>query len=261
MEEIILVCENSLEGIFTGIYEAYAMRLSHEKLHIQVGEEDNFRLFSDYMNIIPDAGKTAKVANRLKTLMGEEGYLDICRAAASCQMDKGEAIYKTVVEAIRKKDGKGIMENLRNPHVMRVFELSRNTANEIHREIEFIRFSELQKGVLYSKIGPQNDVVPFVMPHFSDRLSIENFIIFDENHGVYGIHPAGREWFLARGEESAVVEQVGISEKEETYAELFSLFHDTIAIQQRRNYKLQRQMLPLRYREYMVEFTQKNHKI
>ena len=38
------------------------------------------------------------------------------------------------------------------------------------------------------------------------------------------------------------------------YQELFRLFYHTIAIQERKNDKLQKGMLPLRFREYMVEF-------
>ena len=34
MEEKYLVCEDSLEGIFTGIYDAYALREGHEHVHI-----------------------------------------------------------------------------------------------------------------------------------------------------------------------------------------------------------------------------------
>ena len=51
MEEKYLICEDSLEGIFTGIYEAYALREGHEHVHIQIGEEENFRLFAVYLHI------------------------------------------------------------------------------------------------------------------------------------------------------------------------------------------------------------------
>ena len=42
MEEKYLICEDSLEGIFTGIYDAYALafalREDHKGIHLQVGE-------------------------------------------------------------------------------------------------------------------------------------------------------------------------------------------------------------------------------
>ena len=51
MEEYYLVCEDSPEGVFTGIYEAYAMRKPHGSIHIQIGEEENLRLFATYKEI------------------------------------------------------------------------------------------------------------------------------------------------------------------------------------------------------------------
>lgn len=254
MEEKYLICEDSLEGIFTGIYEAYALREGHEHVHIQIGEEDNYRLFASYLYIAPDSVKTDKVARTLKRRMGEEGYLAVCRAAASYQRDKGEAIYKTVVNAIDGKRGRYVMKNLQNPYVERTFELSRNTANEAHCELEFLRFEELEKGMLYAKIMPKNNVMAFVMPHFADRLSPENFLIYDEGRRLFGVHPAGEEWFLASVQEDFTEGELIRSEREAGYQELFRLFHKTIGIKERENAKLQRQMLPLRYRFGMPEF-------
>lgn len=91
------------------------------------------------------------------------------------------------------------------------------------------------------------------MPHFADRLPIENFVIYDEKRGIFGVHPAGKQWYLLSGEE---VEEprLNLSKEEKQYQELFRHFCKTIAIKERRNLKLQRNMAPLRFREYMVEF-------
>ena len=48
--------------------------------------------------------------------------------------------------------------------------------------------------------------------------------------------------------------EYSFSEGEKKYSALFSSFFHTIAIKERKNYGLQRNMLPLRYREYMTEF-------
>lgn len=263
MEEKYLICEDSLEGIFTGIYDAYALREGHEHVHIQVGEEENLRLFANYMYILPDPVKTEKVADTLKKRLGEHVYHSLCRAAASCYPDKGEAVYKTVVDALTAGSGSRVMDNLRNPFVARCFELARFTANEAHYEIEFLRFQELadresaEGGVLFSRIGPKNNVVPFIMPHFADRLSIENFMVYDENRKLFGVHPAGEEWYLVTAGEAFVLQEPVWSKKEEGYQELFRAFHRTIGIKSRENRKLQRQMCAYRYQDYMVEFVQK----
>lgn len=256
MEEKYIICEDSLEGIFTAIYDAYAMREGHEHIHVQVGEEDHYRLFASYLYSRSDPVKTDKVVRTLKNRLGEEVYLTICRAAASFYPDKGEAVYRTVVDGITAGNGRHTMDNLINPHVARTFELARRTANEAHHEIEFLRFQELKQGILYAKIGPENNVVAFIMPHFADRLAPENFMIHDEKRGLFGVHPAGKGWYLVSGVEKVREEALRWSEKEMKCQELFTLFHETIAIHERRNKRLQQQMLPLRFQDYMVEFIQ-----
>lgn len=257
MEEKYIICEDSLEGIFTAIYDAYALKTGHEHVHVQVGEEDNYRLFATYMHSQPDSVKTNKVIRTLRDRLGEEIYLTICRAAASYFPDKGEAIYRTVVEGITGGSGRRTMDNLHHPYVARTFELARRTANEAHREIEFLRFQELEQDVLYAKIGPENNVISFIMPHFADRLAPENFMIHDEKRGLFGVHPAREEWYLVSGAEEFAQGSLRWSETEMMYQELFTLFHNTIAINERRNKRLQQQMLPLRFQDYMVEFNRK----
>lgn len=257
MEEKYLICEDSIEGIFTGIYEAYALRESHEHLHIQIGEEENLKLFANYVNIVPDSVKTVKVAETLRKRLGEETYLDICRALAAEDSRKGEAVYKLVVIGLSQGSGKRVLENLINPNVELVFRLARNTANESYRFLEVVRFKESKEGILFSKIGPKCNVIPFIMPHFSDRLPMENFIIYDDIRNIYGVHPAGKDWYIVSDTEKTIENLLEMSEKECEYQELFTMFCDTIAIKERKNLKLQQQMLPLRFQEYMVEFENK----
>ncbi len=45
-QEEYFICEDSIEGVFTGIYDAYALRIGHEHIHLQIGEEENYRLFA-----------------------------------------------------------------------------------------------------------------------------------------------------------------------------------------------------------------------
>lgn len=256
-EEKYLICEDSMEGVFTGIYDAYAFREGHEHLHIQIGEEENLRLFASYLYITPDLVKTRKVAETIQKRLGTDVYMSICRALSTEDAGKGQAVYRTVVDGITNGSGRRVLENSMNPYVDTVFRLSRCAANEIYRLMEFIRFQELKQGILYSRIGAKCNVVSFLMPHFADRLPLENFIIYDEKRELYGVHPAGKEWYLVSGMERKTEDELLMSEKEEAYQELFTMFCQTIAIKDRKNLKLQQQMLPLRFQEYMVEFVKK----
>lgn len=254
MEEKYLVCEDSLEGIFTGIYEAYALREPHEQLHIQIGEEENLRLFAVYIPVKADSAKAVKVSNTIYRELGEETYLAICHAIAGTDTDKGEAVYKTIVIGLGMRNKRQVMGNLANPYVHRVFELNRNSSNEIHRWKEFLRFQELENGIMFAKIGPKCDVVTFIMPHFADRLPLIDFIIYDETRGIFGVHPASKQWYLVTDKELDLESLEKYSKEEEDYQELFYYFCHKIAIKERMNLKLQMNMLPLWYQEYMVEF-------
>nr|WP_277935289.1 TIGR03915 family putative DNA repair protein [Parablautia muri] len=252
-------CEDSLEGVFTGIYDAYLKKKPHEQIHICVGEEENYRLFAVYETCLPDAKKTASVARTIVREFGQEAYLSICRALASREMDKGEAVYKAVVAGFAMKNKKELMGNLSNPYIHRVFEMARFTANEAHYHVEFLRFKELENGILYAVIGPKNNVLTFIVPHFADRLPLENFVIHDEKRDIYAVHPAKKDWYLVCGDEETGRPERRCSDGERKYSELFSCFFHTIAIKERESYGLQRNMLPIRYREYMTEF-QENEK-
>lgn len=256
-QEKYLICEDSIEGVFTGIYDAYALREGHEHTHLQIGEEENYRLFAYYMYSQADLVKTRKVAETIQKRLGTEVYMSICRALATEDSGKAQAVYQTVVDGITHGSGRRVLENAVNPYVDLVFCLARNAGNEIHRLMEFVRFQELKQGILYSKIGPKCNIVSFLMPHFADRLPLENFIIYDEKRNIYGVHPAGKDWYLVSGWEAPMEDILQMSPKEEAYQELFTMFCHTIAIKERKNLKLQQQMLPLRFQEYMVEFSKK----
>ncbi len=256
-QEEYFICEDSIEGVFTGIYDAYALRIGHEHIHLQIGEEENYRLFAYYRNSLPDSVKTRKVAETIQKRLGTEVYMSICRALATEDSGKAQAVYQTVVDGITNGSGRRVLENVANPYVELVFRLARSTGNEIHRMMEFVRFQELKQGILYSKIGPKCNVVSFIMPHFADRLPLENFIIYDEKRNLYGVHPAKKDWYLVSGWEILEEGTLQMSAEEESYQELFTMFCQTIAIKERKNLKLQQQMLPLHFQEYMVEFSKK----
>ena len=124
-----------------------------------------------------------------------------------------------------------------------------------HHLLGFVRFEELENGILFTRIAPKNNVVIFLMPHFADRFPAENFMIYDEKRELYGIHPSGKHWYLAQGKEFASKRtEWQLSDREQQYQELFRYFCHKIAIKERENKELQRNMLPLRFQEYMVEF-------
>ena len=248
----VYVCEDSLEGVFTGIYRAYEERRDHGETYFSLTDEP--MLFAEYVEVEPDRQRTLKVIKTLQRRFGEDDYVTLCKALASEDPEKAQAVYRTVVNGLQGSIRPGhLFDNLAEDNVYKAFSLARGTGREICHLQGFVRFQELEKRILYSVIGPKNNVLTFLMPHFADRLPQENFVLYDDKRNLFGIHPAGRQWYLLQGEEAAA-SVLRLSEKEEQYQELFRQFCQTIAIRERRNLQLQRNMLPLRFREYMMEF-------
>lgn len=246
-------CEDSLESIFTAIYQAYEEKRDHGDTCLEL--TDDPILFAEDILITPDAGKVRKVISTLIRRFGEEDYYRLCMALASDDEGKAQAVYRTVVEGLRMNCQRGrLFDNLADVYVHKAFALARSVSREAERHRQFLRFQELDNGVLYSRIGPKYDVMVFIMPHFADRLSIENFMVYDDVRNLFGIHPAGKQWYLLRGEEADGPLRLQLSEEELCYQELFRRLCHTITVEERRNVNLQRSMLPLRFREYMVEF-------
>lgn len=254
--QIIFLCENSIEGIFSGVYEAWDSRLGHSRCRLQVGI-DNYQLFSEYRQVETDESKAWKVSRTVCERLGFFTYQNFCRAIASNDADKADAVYKTIVAGFALKNGQAVMNNLSNPYVAKVFELNRNVGNEVHRLLEFLRFQELENGVLYARVGPQNDILPMLAPHFADRLPLENFMIYDDHRHSVIVHEREKQWIYLPHQE--IDEEIvnHYSTEEEYYQELFTSFCHTIAIKERENRKLQQQMLPLKFQKYMTEFVKK----
>lgn len=249
----VFVCKDNLEGILTGVYDAWASGLGHENCKLQT-EEYELELFCDYREVETDMDKVEKVIRTVKKRLGEEVYQDLCYVASSYEPDKADTVYHTIVAGFSLKNGRLTMDYLSNPYVARAFEIRRNVGNEINHMMEFLRFHELKSGVLFSKINPKNNISLFLAPHFTDRLPLENFMIYDEHYERAIMHERRGEWYVMDGQ---TINQTAIRDycdDEEKYQALFRLFCKTIAIEPRRNLALQRNMLPLRFRSNMVEF-------
>ena len=257
MEETVLICEDSQESIFTAIYQTYEWKLDREQVFLQIGEEGNLRLFAKYIKVETDEDKAKKVASTIIRKMGEGVYWDVCCVLASEDAEKAQAVYRTIVTAIDQKQYRNVMSNIKDPFIQKAFELARATGREINHLEGFLRFQELENGVLYAGIGPKNNLVTLLMPHFQNRYPLENFIIHDDIRQIFVIHPAGKEAFVLTGNEFTDFHLPENSEEEKYFQSLFVEFCHTIAIKERKNLALQRNMLPLRFQEYMVEFGKK----
>lgn len=219
------------DGSFEGLLELSAF-LHKSKLHFDniSDKEDNSSLFSE--NIYAEnvsAVKTEKLdLQKLKTVF----------------LANDTKTYKTIVRHyFEATDEMSTMET-----TAKLNELEHIVTREAHKYKGFIRF-EMSEAGFFARIAPKHDILPLIAPHFFERFG-DDRVIFDETRGVVAIIDKNgyRLTFAA-------VEKFEKHESEKKFEGLWKKFFDSIAIIERTNTKLQQSFVPLRYREFMGEFS------
>lgn len=247
----IFLCRDSIEGIFSGVYDAWDSRLGHDNVRLALAGAGDMELFAEYQEVAEDIEKADKVLRTLKRRLWQEDFEAVYRAALSTDTEKTDSIYRFVVLALHTN--RRLLDHLEHPSVQHIFQMNRRTSNEAHVYLEFVRFRELQSGALFAEISPENQILGLIGDHFSNRLPKENFLIYDNRHQLCLVHKADEAWVLVDAGGLTGLEKMRFSEEEHEIAKGWQTFFDTIAIPERKNKKLQQQFLPLKFRAYMTE--------
>ncbi len=268
--EMILRCEDSLEGIFTAIYDAFVYKNRMEQpytdsIQIAIGEGGNLSLFAREISVVTDADKVYKTVHTIQNRLGYSVYDTLLCALCHFAEDRGSAVLGYLVRAFAK--GKSVSEHLSDPYVMRVMELSRKVCNERQRFYGFLRFQLVpmgqldglaeagaipggEKGILWAQMEPKCNLVPLMMEHFSDRYPNEHFIIYDPIRKLAAVHEAYHACVLVMGQD------LSLSRGEGDYIEeLWKHYFASVEIKARHNERCQQNMMPVWHRKHMPELT------
>lgn len=259
---IIYVCEDSLTGIFSGIYEVWKRKMTAEEAGLEVGDSFERRLFCEYIFCKAEKRKALAVIRMIQKNLGVDVYEKISYALLSADRRKAEMVFRAMLEAKKLSRKDRLMEHLGNEAVRAVFGMYRQVANEAHHYKGFVRFRELKNKTLFAKIEPKHAVLPCIAEHFADRFPQENWVIYDKTHEVFLIHEKGKRYYflqqyMCMKGDSGSVQNIagGFSEEEMDYEALWKEFVQSISVAERENRALQNQNLPLRFRTNLVEFS------
>jgi len=222
------------DGSFEGLLELAAFLHKGKFYYDEVSEtEDNSSLFSE--NIYAD--KAVPVTDKLDIQKLKTVFL---------AHDK--ATYKTIAKYYFEiLDDKPTMDT-----IAKLNELEHIVTREAHKYKGFIRFEMSEVG-FFSRIAPKHDILPLIAPHFFERFGDER-IIFDENRGVAAIIDKNGYRLIA-----ANAQKFEKHESEKKFEGLWKKFFESVSIKERTNKKLQQSFVPLRYREFMNEFSSKEY--
>ena len=136
--------------------------------------------------------------------------------------------------------------------------ISNMVSHEAHKLKGFLRFKEMKNNFYYGQLSPTNNVIEILANHFKKRLSSEKWIIKDVNRCIYAVYDLNKVIYLT--DEDIININLELSNKEEDFEELWKTFFKTISIKERKNLKVQRNFMPKKYWNYLIEMDDENEK-
>lgn len=197
--------------------------------------------------IATDLVRGEKIYRRLRQRLRPENFLFIQNGFYATLEGKERALLDAIEVALQTKD---LLENhLGHPSILALHKSIRTLLGENHALQGFVRFDYVGD-VLFSKIKAKHYVMPYLCPHFAKRYPQEKLMIYEETHKVLGIIDQGEIQLIEQAHCPAVTE----SRNEQEIRQQWKTFLQAVTIDERTNYVLQRNQLPLRFRRNMTEF-------
>lgn len=241
---MIYVTDGSFEGILTAVFEAY----ENKEIPESIVSRDFYQVSLDSVvrEIEKNDEKSSRVYNAVVEKMSQEALEIMYKAWLSEHCEIGTALYKYI--KIGLKIGRKVLSYLQNPDVLMINDLAYKVGAEAHRFLGILRFKKLNNGLYYSKIEPDNNITMIIAEHFEQRMADQPWIIHDIKRNVFALYDTNQVIF--------VKEDILISidnGEDKVFEELWKNYFKTIAIEDRRNPKLQKQFLPRRYWKNLTE--------
>jgi probable DNA metabolism protein len=234
-----------LMSIYCGIIEG---ELIEGNMACEKYEGQQEALFCEKIFIESDDDKFITFRDRFIQETGSDCYNMILWAFLSEK--RGIEAYILDFMRFAFENGKESCSLLTEEAVLRVYNAAQQVRRECHRFKGFIRFEEIKPGMFYAGIEPDYNIIMLLAPHFKRRLSSQDWIIHDKRRNSAVFYD--RSHCLFR--EIISFEMPEDSKEEKDYKAMWSKYFQAMGIKERKNLRLQRQFVPIKYRKNMIEF-------
>jgi len=210
-------------------------------------------LFAETETVEDNLQRAEGVWKRLAARAGREAMQQIHAAFLSDDPGIGAVLARVLIRLWR--GGGGLLTDPRDPGLVRVSKAAMRTRREAHAMLGLIRLAELADGTWYAGIRPDCDILPLVADHFMARFPGMAWILHDHRRSTAVLHAPGKGWTTVRGFTVACAGRDGLplSAGEQTIRNAWRVYHQAVAIQERRNPRLQSGHMPRKYWEYLQE--------
>lgn len=238
------IYDGSFEGFLCVVAQSYLRKTLPDQIDTEAPQPG---LFDDPQWIDTDELQAHRLLNALRKKCTHDTVRLIFLAFLCDDAPRERELLIYIRMGFKEPD---LLRDAAHPIVVAVEGYRRRVLRTLHHLHAFARFEQLSDGTLYARIEPPRNVLPLMGAHFRKRFRYERFIIHDLKRSLALVYDS-RELQLHSVYDYEIPER---SEDEQKFQALWKRFFDTVAIDARKNPKLQRQFVPLRYRTFMTEF-------
>ena len=246
---MIYLYDSTIEGLFTIVYEC----LKEKKIPKDIKEKKNYEinLFDKYKYIPTNINKSNYVTKYINHNVSSYTLYVAYNTFLSDEIDKEVLIVKYLLNGF--KYGHKLNGMYKLECVINCNKISKYVRNEAHKLNGFVRFKEINDGILYSEIEPNNNVIEILTLHFMERLKKERFIIRDKRRNIASFYQNGEYLILddTKLNYNALID----SKKEDLFTDLWKEFYNTIDIKTRKNDRCRMNFMPKKYWKYIIDMS------
>jgi probable DNA metabolism protein len=245
--------DGTFEGLLTVLFTIYDSKAGPNSIQPEAAVQGG--LFAAPAPVETTEALAARVWEGLLRSMDTEARTRLYHVFLSEDADREMLIFRYVDLALRA--AQDIAENYANADVRRVQRLAQMMFREKHRMEAFVRFEKTQDELFHATIEPDMDVLPLIAAHFTKRYADQRWLIYDRrrHYGLY--YDLTRtdvvQFENATGAKSSDISATVLDEREPLFRLLWQSYFDHVNIPERKNLKLHRRHMPLRYWKYLSE--------
>jgi len=245
--------DHTFEGLLTAVFDAFSRKENPDRI---TGNDSATPLFTEAYLVLTDEDRSKRVLDALKKKISKSALQMLFVSFLA----ESETTYKHIFNYIAKAvvSNKSIELNFGDDDVLELSKTFKKVQNEYTRMKQFVRFQKTSDGMFFGAIEPRYDVIPLCIDFFQDRYADQQWILYDikRNYGIfYDLHQTQ----IVRFDELPISLQTGqlqeekLDETEIAFRNLWKDYLKAVTIQERKNLKLQKQHMPVRFWKYLTE--------
>lgn len=245
------VCDGSFDGFLCAVCRALEVPGARIVVTGRGIEDPGTDLFAEVIRVPTETADAARLRDRIGTCAGVAEVETLMFVFASAAPDRHHLLLAYIARTLAAE--RSIAGDATDPVVRAVRRTRDRVSLEIARFLGFVRFRRIGGDRYYATVRPDADIVGFIGPHFEDRFPDQALVVHDVGRDV--------AFWSARGARG-IVDLAGLprqarerltKDSEPGVEDLWRVFFEQTANPERRNHRLQRKLLPERYRAFLVE--------